>query len=257
MTVHADQYPYIAGSTTLLAFFPEWCHAGGKAAFSERLKTADTRRRMIADMIDSWSAMAQRSNRAGNIYIARFEPQPEYEGKSLLEICNILGRKPTLENGIRLALELVAEDEVRIIDFYGNETDLVAFMKDPSIMIGTDGTVVPFGEGVPHPRYYGTYPRILGRYVREKKLLSLEEAIRKMTSLPAKAFCIANRGILKAGNAGDIVIFHPETIIDNATFQQPHQYPTGIQFVIVNGRIVVENGMLTGNRPGKAIRRHQ
>jgi N-acyl-D-amino-acid deacylase len=138
------------------------------------------------------------------------------------------------------------------------EDDIVRIMQHPLQMIGTDSssstTIGPFSKGKPHPRHYGTYPRILGRYVREKGVLGLEEAIRKMTSLPAQRFRISDRGLLRTGMYADITIFDPETIIDKATYAEPHQFPEGIKQVIINGKIAVDNGKFTGILAGQTLR---
>lgn len=254
MVVYADQYPYRAGSGGLISQLPDWCRDGGREALLQRLQDPETRERIVRDTIKRWKEAATTFNRAESIRLVQFNRQPEFNGKSLTEICELLDRTPTLENGIRLALELLEQEACRMVGFYGNEEDVVSFMQNPYVMVGSDGACVIFGEGVPHPRYYGTYPRILGRYVREQGVLTLEEAIRKMTSLPAKAFGIEGRGVLREGAFADIVIFNPETILDKASFQKPHQYPEGIPYVIVNGEIVVEENRITDRRPGRVLR---
>jgi N-acyl-D-aspartate/D-glutamate deacylase len=143
-----------------------------------------------------------------------------------------------------------------VILFYGSEDDVRTVTKHPLASIGSDGRAIsPKAGGKPHPRYYGTFPRVLGKYVREEKLLTLEEAVRKMTSLPAAAFGIQDRGVLREGLAADITVFDPDKIIDKATYDNPHQYPEGISYVIVNGEVVVENGKHTGIRSGKVLKR--
>jgi N-acyl-D-amino-acid deacylase len=135
-----------------------------------------------------------------------------------------------------------------------DDADVERILRHRACMIGSDGTVLKYGEGVPHPRCYGTFPRILGVYVRQKGVLSLEEAIRKMTSLPAQRMNLHDRGLLRPGMMADLVIFDPERILDRATFADPHQYPDGIEYVFVNGKMVVERGAMTRQRPGRALR---
>ena len=135
-----------------------------------------------------------------------------------------------------------------------SEEDVVRIMRHPQVSVATDAHVIKFGEAMPHPRNYGTYPRVLGRYVREKKILTLEEAVRKMTSLPADRMNLKDRGVLKKGMAADIVIFNPDTVIDRAEWTSPHHYPEGIPHVIINGEAVIQNGDRTDAYPGKVIR---
>ena len=135
-----------------------------------------------------------------------------------------------------------------------DEADIERIMGSPWSMVASDGTVMAFGEGVPHPRSYGTFPRVLGHYVRERGVLSLEEAVRKMTSFPAQRVGLNERGVLRTGMIADLVIFDPETVLDRATYARPHQYPVGIETVIVNGRLVVNEGEMTAERPGRVLR---
>jgi N-acyl-D-aspartate/D-glutamate deacylase len=160
----------------------------------------------------------------------------------------------TPANAAEMAVRLLEQGPVSAVNFLMDEADVRTFLKDPFIMVSTDGGVTDFGVGVPHPRNYGTYPRLLGHYVREEGTLTLEEAIRKSTSLPAGHMGFADRGTIEVGNWADIVIFDPESIIDTGTFQKPHQYPTGIAYVFVNGAATVELGQITEARAGQVIR---
>ena len=191
----------------------------------------------------------------GGIFIAGCFSDTRYEGKSLEQI---LREKGKFNNPYEGFLEWLIEikGNARSVSFYGSEDDVSTVMKHSLASIGSDGRAIsPKAGGRPHPRFYGTFPRVLGKYVREEKLLTLEEAVRKMTALPAAAFGIQDRGILREGLAADITIFDPDKIIDKATYENPHQYPEGISYVIVNGEVVVEKGKHTGKRSGRVLRR--
>jgi N-acyl-D-amino-acid deacylase len=254
LRVRADQYPYPAGSATLENILPRWTLDGGREAFLERAKDPATRARIIQGILEGRLASARGVNRGEIVYIARCEAHPECEGKNLLQLCEEKGFEPTPENAAEMAIRLLEDGPVSAVNFLMSEEDVRTFLVDPEIMVSTDGGVTRYGEGVPHPRNYGTYPRLLGKYVREEGLLTLEEAIRKCTSLPASYMGFEGRGYLKPGNWADIVIFDPATIIDTATFQQPHQYPEGIRYVLVNGTVTVEGKELRGARGGKVLR---
>ena len=158
-------------------------------------------------------------------------------------------------------MDLLLEDEGQtwIVAFGMSEEDVQRVMRSPYMMVGSDGRAISphgvLGKGKPHPRYYGTFPRILGRYVRELGVLTLEEAVRKMTSAPARRLGLWDRGLIRPGFKADITIFNPDTIIDKATFMEPHQYPEGIEYVIVNGTVVIDEGEHTGALPGRVLRR--
>jgi N-acyl-D-amino-acid deacylase len=186
------------------------------------------------------------------IQIANYTADTTIEGKGIEDILKMRGMEVNPTNGAELIMQL--EMKRNEVIYHGmSEDDVQRIMKDPVTMHGSDGHITELNVGVPHPRNYGTFPRILGLYVREKGLLTLEEAIRKMTSMPAGRFQIRDGGLIQNGKRADIVIFDPETIIDKATFLKPHQYPVGIDYVFVNGEIVVDHGTITGKRPGKII----
>lgn len=252
--VRADQYPYTAGSATLENILPRWALDGGRDAFLGRAKDPTTRARMIQDILKGRLASARGANRAEIVFIARCEAHPECEGKNLRQLCEEQGLEGTPANAAEMAIRLLEEGPVQAVNFLMSEEDVRTFLLDPEIMIATDGWVTEFGQGVPHPRSYGTYPRLLGHYVRENGVLTLQEAIRKSTSLPAAQMRFRGIGVLATGNQADIVIFDPDTIIDKATFRNPHAYPEGIHFVIVNGRVTVEDQRLTGVRAGRILR---
>ena len=178
---------------------------------------------------------------------------PELEGKTLKYWCEINGLDPTTENGSELVIKAQVNGGASCIFHAMDENDVVNIMKHPQTMIASDGRLVKLGDGHPHPRWYGTFPRILGRYVRERGILSLKEAIHKMTLMPAKAMGLKDRGIIEIGKKADITIFNPKTVIDNATFEKPHQYSKGIDYVIVNGKFAVDQGVFKAVKSGRVL----
>ncbi len=256
--VSCDVYPYVASSTGITAIIPTWLLEGGVDKMLERLKDKKLREKAKKEIIDNTMAGSNYIQAAGwnGIVIANCPSNHKYDGKSLEKI--LRERKRFDDDPYEGFFDLILEVNGRanIIGFNMDEADVRTVIKHPLASICTDGTVTsPTGGGKPHPRYYGTFPRVLGKYVCEEKLLTLEEAVRKMTSLPAGKFNIPGRGIIKEGFFADIVVFDPETIIDKATFDDPHQYPEGISYVIVNGEVVVDHNKHTGARPGMVLRR--
>lgn len=251
--VTTDAYPYTAGSTMLTALFPPWVYAGGEEKFIERVKDQKTRvaiKRDIEEKTD-WFNVIKITEGWKDILIASSSHHPEYDGKNLLDISRELNRDP-----YETLFDLAAEDgsKCMIVIFMMSDEDVERIICDPMVAIITDA-VPDTGVGKPHPRGFGTFPRVLGRYVREKNLISLEEAIRKMTSLPAQRFNLKSKGLLKEGFDADITIFDPKNVIDNATYQNPRAKPDGIDYVIVNGSLVLKKNEYTKERPGKVIRR--
>ncbi len=252
LEVTFDQYPYIAGSTMLDAVIPPRFHAGGSAKLLERLKDPAIReeiRQVQEDIkLENWDNFV---NSVGweNIIVSAVQSEANrfIEGKSVAEIAREWNKSPL----DAVAELLIAENNaVTMLLFYGCEEDVREIMKSEYMMLCTDGIV----GGKPHPRVYGSYPRFLGKYVREEKVLSLPQAIRKVTSFPAQRLRLKDRGIIREGMKADITIFNPDTIIDTGTYQNPNQYPIGIQYVLVNGQIAVENGKLSSRRAGKVLR---
>lgn len=259
--VAIDQYPYNAGATTLSILLPPWSHDGGPEQLLERLGDTEERLRMQKDIEEGLPTWENLATTVGweNIYVTRVltEENKIAEGKNIAEIMELRGDTDVFASLFDLLLEEKAS--VGMVIFEMAENDILRIMQHPLQMVSTDSgscTITgPFSRGKPHPRYYGTYPRILGRYVREQGVLRLEEAIRKMTSFPAQKFSLTDRGVLRPGMNADITIFNPETIVDKATYEEPHQFPEGIHHVIVNGRIAVENGKYTGVLAGKTLRK--
>jgi N-acyl-D-amino-acid deacylase len=252
--VNADRYTYTAWSTTLKVLFPMWTREGEKEAFVERLED-DAKwkeiRPFVADKVNalgSWDSVL--------LTHIRSDERKHFQGKTVAQITEDLDEDPY--DFVRDLL-IAEEGDVGMCGFGMSDENTDRVLAFPQTMVGSDGTAVaPYGKlsrGNPHPRHYGAFPRYLGHYVREKKLLSLVEAIRRSTSMAAKKIGIKDRGTIEEGKFADIVIFDPETVIDRATFTNPHQYPEGIDTVIVNGRLVIHDGEHTGKAPGHILRK--
>ena len=250
--VSFDQYPYVAGSTMMGAILPPWVHDGGTNKVIERLKDAEMRKKMRYDMENGIHGWDNFIDFAGfeNIYVTSVvtEKNKDAVGLSITELAKLRNVDP-----YTAAFDLLMEEEnaVGMVDFYGKEEHVKLFMARPEMNACTDGLLAP---GKPHPRLYGSFPRILGKYVREEKVMPLEEAVRKLTSKAAEAMNLKDRGLLKEGYYADITIFNPDTIIDKGDFINPIQYPEGIEYVIVNGKVAVEHGKHTDVLNGKVIR---
>lgn len=255
--VNCDVYPYGAGSTTITAILPTWALEGGVEKMLERLKNVETRQAIKQGIAEGTMKGENWIKAAGwsAIVIAECPTQRESEGKSLEEILKRQNRfDDPYEGFFDWLLEI--KGNATMVIFVMDETDVRTVMSSPlSSIISDSWATAPRAGGKPHPRAYGTFPRVLGKYVREERVLTLQDAIRKMTSLPAGKLGLQDRGIIKQGSWADIVVFDPDRIKDKATYDNPHQYPEGIDYVIVNGQVVVENGKLTGARPGKVLKR--
>lgn len=250
--VSFDQYPYVAGSTMMGAILPPWVHDGGTNKVIERLKNPEMRKKMRHDMENGIHGWDNFVDFAGfeNIYVTSVitEKNKDAVGLSITELAEL--RNLDLYTAV---FDLLMEEEnaVGMVDFYGKEEHVKLFMARPEVNACTDGLLAP---GKPHPKFYGSFPRILGKYVREEKVMSLEEAIKKLTFKAAEAMNLKDRGLLKEGYYADITIFNPDTIIDKGTFLDPIQFPEGIEYVIVNGKVAVEHGKHTDILNGKVIR---
>jgi N-acyl-D-amino-acid deacylase len=251
--VTCDQYPYNAGSTFLAAILPPRVLAGGPEVFSEKLKDPHFRAEVVniveREKVEGWENLIQASGFEG-IMISVSPRHPEYVGKFIADIAKMANK-----SSYDVLFDLVVEEKlaVMVILFMMTDEDIQRIMKSPLTMVGTDG-VPGFGVEKVHPRMTGTFPRILGRYVREQGVLTLEEAIRKMTSFPAQTFGVRYKGVLKEGFDADIVVFDPETIIDRSTYEDPNQKPEGIHYVLVNGEMAVEHGNVLGATSGRVLR---
>ena len=249
-----DQYPYAASHTGLSVLIPAWARAGGQEKFIERLSNPESYAKIKAEII--FNILNDRGGEDLNrIQFARVKWQPDLEGKTLKDWIVMEGKKPTIENGAEYVIKGQRNGGASCIYHAMEEKDVEKIMQHPLTIIASDGRLSSPGIGHPHPRAYGTFPRVLGKYVRENKLLSLQEAIYKMTLFPAKTYGIENRGLLKKGLKADLVIFDPNTIIDKATFIQPHQYPVGISHVLVNGKWSIKNGEFLNKMNGVILRK--
>ena len=249
-----DQYPYAASHTGLSVLIPAWARAGGQEKFIERLSNPESYAKIKAEII--FNILNDRGGEDLNrIQFARVKWQPDLEGKTLKDWIVMEGKKPTIENGAEYVIKGQRNGGASCIYHAMEEKDVEKIMQHPLTIIASDGRLSSPGIGHPHPRAYGTFPRVLGKYVREKKLLSLQEAIYKMTLFPAKTYGIENRGQLRKGLKADLVIFDPNTIIDKATFIQPHQYPVGISHVLVNGKWSIKNGEFLNKMNGVILRK--
>ncbi len=247
-----DQYPYTASQTGVTAVVPQWAQAGGTDELIERLRDPETRRRIREEI-----AYRIEHDRGGgdpaNIVIGLCEWDRSLEGKSLADILADRGDEPTIANAADLIMEIVERGGARAIYHAMDEADVERIMQHPATAIGSDGGVSVFGASVPHPREYGTFARVLGRYVRERGVLTLEEAVRKMSGATAQRLGLQDRGLLREGFFADIAVFDPDRVIDRATFAEPHQYSEGMEYVLVNGVLVVDGGEHTGARPGRVL----
>ncbi len=253
LDVTQDQYSYTASSTGISQLLPEDILEGGRSRFLERVSDPVIRSNTIARMKSS----LLKGGREDYAYavIAYYRHDPSLNGLNIVEAARKLRGTDTLDAQVETVLEIQQHGGASGV-FHGmNEQDLQTFMRHPNTMVACDSGLRKFGEGVPHPRGYGNNARVLGRYVRELKVLRLEDAIRKMTSLPATTFRFKDRGVLREGAWADLVIFNPETIRDTATFKAPHAYPEGIDWVLVNGVVVLDHGKHTQAKAGKVLRR--
>lgn len=250
--VVVDQYPYDRSSTGITMLIPAWALAGGTAEFQERLQDAKVRASIEAGMRE----YLERKGHADYSWamVAAFEPDTTVEGKTIPEINQIRGRPPGLDNEILTVLELAARGYVQMVYHSMSEEDVERIMRYPNTAVASDGGTREFAKGRPHPRSYGTNARVLARYVRELGVLTLEDAVRRMTSLPARTFGFRDRGLIREGMAADLVVFDPDKVEDRAIFDDPHQYSTGFDVVLVNGEAVVADGELTRQRPGQVLR---
>ena len=252
LDITADRYPYTASSTGLSALLPHWAHEGGRSQLLERLADPATRSRIRQEVIARREGLSWQE-----VMISSCPAKPAHEGQTVEQLAEEQGKQP-VEAVLDLLLEV--EAEVSMIQFSMSEENLRQVLRVPWVMIGSDGaSLVPQGEmgkGKRHPRSYGTFPRFLGRYVREEGLLTWQEAVCKTTALPAERLGLRDRGQLKAGKRADIVLLDPERIVDRATFTEPYRYPEGIEYVLVNGQIVIEGGEHTGALPGEVLERH-
>ncbi len=250
--VSIDQYPYTASSTGTAALFPQWAQAGGSKSLLERLEASEQRVKIKVAIVENILL-----NRGGgdpkNVVMASCAFDTSLAGKSLAEITASRGRAVTVENAAETAIDIQKRGGCSAIYHAIAEEDIERILRSPHTMVASDGGIPAFGRDVPHPRSYGTFARILGRYVRERRILTLEEAVRRMSSFPAGRLKIFDRGLIRAGLKADLAIFDPATVGDKADFGNPHQYAEGIRHVLVNGRVVLRDGKMTGEMPGRVL----
>jgi N-acyl-D-amino-acid deacylase len=251
--VTIDQYPYTASATSIEGgLLPAWSREGGLAGLRKRLGEPATRAKIAAEMV-----VILRDERGGgdpnNVQLSSCDFDMTLSGKRLGNVTRERGLEPTLENAAETVLWLVEKGRCRGIFHAIDEGDVVRILAHPATMIASDGEVPIFDRGSPHPRSYGTFARVLGLYVRDKRVVTLEDAVRKMSSYPATRIGITDRGVLKPGMKADIAVFDPQTVADKATYEAPHQYAVGFSYVIVNGKVVYENGAMTPARPGRVL----
>ena len=248
-----DQYPYTASATSIqAALMPAYALEGGREAVLKRLQTPGMRNELRKE-----TARIIREERGGgdpnNVQLSRCDWDHSLDGKRLGDVTKGRGLEPTVDNAAETVFWIVEKGGCGGIFHAIEEEDLQRILQHPATMIGSDGEVPIFGQANPHPRSYGTFVRVLGRYVRELKVITLEDAVRKMSSFPAQRIGLADRGVLREGMKADIAIFDAATIRDTATFERPHQYAEGVAVVIVNGQVVFEAGQMTAARPGRVL----
>jgi len=250
--VTCDVYPYVASSFGLVNMLPQWAHEGGPKKITQRLRDSRIKNRMKKDMLKG----ALSSAHWNRTMIAHCPKHKEYQGKFVADIA-----KAKREDPFEFAFNLLIEEDlsVSVVRFGMCEEDVEYVLQYPNAIVGSDGSALapygPLGKGHPHPRNYGTFTRVLGHYSRTRGIITLQEAVRKMTSLPAQKLGLRDRGVIRLGAWADLVVFNPETVIDVATYADPKRYPKGIEYVIVNGVLTVGKGRHTGARAGKVLKR--
>jgi N-acyl-D-amino-acid deacylase len=251
MTVTVDQYAYPASSTSLDVRLPNWAVAGGRDEGRKRLADAATREKIVKEMKQNLKDKGFKDY--GFAYVASYKPNPEFNGKNIAEITEMVRHSKKVADQIEQIFEMYDKGGAGMVYRTMSEDDVRNIMREPFTMIASDSSVREFNVGVPHPRGYGNNARVLGTYVRDLKLITLEDAIRKMTSLPAQTFGLRDRGLIREGFAADIVIFDEATVADRSTFEQPHQYAVGFSDVIVNGETVFDGQRMTDAMPGEPL----
>ena len=248
--VVVDQYPYERSSTNLGITLPTWVFADGKS--KERLSDPATRKKIAKEMEQRVKRLGHKDYSYAVVAACKFDRS--LEGKSITEINRLKGRKKKIKEEVQTIMDLQLQGGAQMVYHSMGEKDVDRILRYPNTAIGSDGGIREFGSGVPHPRSYGTNARVLAEYVRKRNVITLEDAIRRMTSLPARTFGFRDRGLVREGYQADLVLFDPARVEDKATYQQPHQFSEGFDFVLVNGKPIVEEGKLTEARPGKVLR---
>ncbi|MHA3770626.1 N-acyl-D-amino-acid deacylase family protein [Verrucomicrobiota bacterium sgz303538] len=254
LDITQDQYAYTASSTGIAQLLPDSVLEGGRAKFLERLANSEVKAKVVDEMKES--LRKRQSADYSYAVIASYKADPSFNGLNIVEATRNMRGADSLDEQIETIFEIQKNGGASAV-FHGmSDADLETFMRHPNTMFASDSGVRLLNADVPHPRGYGNNARFLGTYVREKKTLRIEDAVRKMTSLPARTFRLKQRGELREGNWADVVVFDPETVADHSTYKDPHHYATGFKYVFVNGALVIENDAHTGARPGMVLRQN-
>jgi len=247
-----DQYPYTASQTGITALIPQWAQEGGRDQMLARINSPETREPIKAEVVAK-ILYDRGGGDPKNVFISRNSWDPDMAGKNLAELTIEAGMEPTPENAADVVFDIVRGGGATAVYHAIGPQDVDRIMQHPATAIGSDGPVGVFGKGAPHPRQYGTFARVLGYYTRERGVLTLEQAVRKMSSQTARRLGIHDRGLITEGYFADIAVFDADEVIDRATFEDPHQYAVGMKYVLVNGEVVVSEGLHTGTRPGRIL----
>lgn len=250
--VSIDQYPYTASSTGIAALFPQWSQEGGQKALVERLSAPASRTKIKAEIVTNLS-VGRGGGDPKNVVIVNCGFDESLAGKSLADLTRARGVPVNFDTAAETAISLQTKGPCSAVYHAIGEPDVERIMKSPFTMIASDGDIPVFGKAAPHPRSYGTFARVLGVYVRERHVISLEEAIHKMSGMPAERLKLGDRGLIKPGMKADIVVFDPAKVIDKSTFEKPHQYSEGFRDVLVNGKFALRDGKVTTDRPGRVL----
>jgi len=252
--VTVDQYPYTRSSTSLSIRVPAWAQAGGRTALAERIRAPQTRAQIKREMLEMLRGRGLTDYSYATI--ASYSAHKDWEGKTITEVNRLRGGAANAEAEADTVLDILVEADPSMVYHVMSDDDVDRILRYPFTAVASDGGVRELGSGNPHPRSYGTNARVLGTYVRERGVIPLEDAIRRMTSLPARTFGFRDRGLLQAGMAADLVLFDPARIKDLSTFAAPHAYSEGFELILVNGVPVLERDRLTNQRPGRTLRHH-
>jgi len=250
--VVVDQYPYDHSSTNLGITLPSWALADGPKAVEERLASPETRKRVATEMKQRLNALGHKNY--SYAIVANYGADASSNGKNISEINKAAGREATVDNEVETILEMIVKGGAQMVYHSMGMEDVERILRYPNTAIASDGGIREFGSGMPHPRSYGTNARVLAEFVRNRGTLTLEDAVRRMTSLPARTFRFNDRGLLRVGYAADVLVFDPAKVKDVSTYADPHHYTEGFDHVFVNGQPVVIEGKLNENRPGRILR---
>ncbi len=250
--VVVDQYPYEWSSTGLSTTLPSWARAGGNEKMKQRLGEPATRAKIAEAMTDRLATEGYPDYSYAVVATCTWDRS--IEGKSIPEISLLKGREPGVPNEIATIFELMEGGGAKMVFHKMSAPDVERILRFPNTAVASDGRVIEYGVGVPHPRSYGTNARVFAEFVRGREILTIEDAVRRMTSLPARTFGLRDRGLIRVGSAADLVLFDPEAVADTATLTDPHHYSVGYALVVVNGTVVVEDDSLTDARPGQVLR---